>query len=170
MVFMMLCCSSFAMHWTSWKLVCSIQCICNIVHYLNLTTGLVWVEATRALTTAINPLDKDAEKQNLSGVAPRYASNTLEQYLLSSGASLILSTHLSSENMHVIPVLVILFMFGRITFALGYKYYHAHRAFGHMITVFPTVCVYVYCVYRLVMNNVGYNRSRQVWFHPKCQV
>ena len=132
MVFMMLCCSSFAMHWTSWKLVCSIQCICNIVDYLNLTTGLVWVEATRALTTAINPLDKDAEKQNLSGVAPRYASNTLEQYLLSSGASLILSTHLSSENMHAIPVLVILFMFGRITFALGYKYYHAHRAFGHM--------------------------------------
>ena len=167
MVFMMLCCSSFAMHWTSWKLVL-FSALCNIVHYLNLTTGLVWVEATRALTTAINPLDKDAEKQNLSGVAPRYASNTLEQYLLSSGASLILSTHLSSENMHVIPVLVILFMFGRITFALGYKYYHAHRAFGHMITAFPTVCVYVYCVYRLVMNNFGYNRSRQVWFHPKC--
>ena len=129
---------------------------------LNLAAGLVWVEATRGLTTAINPLDKEAEKQNLSGVAPRYASNTLEQYLLSSGASLILSTHLSSENMHVIPVLVILFMFGRLTFALGYKYYHAHRAFGHMITAFPTVCVYVYCVYCLVMNNFGYNRSRPV--------
>ena len=111
---------------------------------LNLPAGLVWVEATRGLTTAINPLDKDAEKQNLSGVAPRYASNTLEQYLLSSGASLILSTHLSSENMHVIPVLVILFMFGRLTFALGYKYYHAHRAFGHMITAFPTV--YFMCI------------------------
>ena len=106
---------------------------------MNLAAGLVWVEATRGLTTAINPLDKDAEKQNLSGVAPRYASNTLEQYLLSSGASLILSSHLSSENMHVIPVLVILF-----TFALGYKYYHAYRAFGHMITAFPTV--YFMCI------------------------
>ena len=71
---------------------------------LNLPAGLVSVEATRGLTTAINPLDKDAEKQNLSGVAPRYVSNTLEQYLLSSGDSLILSSHLSSENMHVIPV------------------------------------------------------------------
>ena len=107
---------------------------------LNVAAGLVWVEATRALTTAINPLDKDAEKQNLSGVAPRYSSNTLEQYLLRSGASLILSAHLSSESMHVIPVLVILFTFGRLTFALGYKYYHAYRAFGHMITAFPTVC------------------------------
>ncbi|KAM7446757.1 hypothetical protein ABFA07_004997 [Porites harrisoni] len=142
------------------KLVFTLQW--QAVSAFALIAGLVWVEATRALTTAINPLDKDAEKQNLSGVAPRYASNTLEQYLLSSGASLILSTHLSSENMHVIPVLVILFMFGRITFALGYKYYHAHRAFGHMITAFPTVCVYVYCVYRLVMNNFGYNRSRPV--------
>ena len=111
---------------------------------MNLAAGLVWVEATRGLTTAINPLDKEAEKQNLSGVAPRYASNTLEQYLLSSGASLILSTHLSSDNMHVIPVLVILFTFGRITFALGYKYYHAYRAFGHMITAFPTV--YFMCI------------------------
>ena len=119
----------------------------------------MWVEATRGLTTAINPLDKDAEKQNLSGVAPQYASNTLEQYLMSSGANLILSTHLSSENMHIIPVLVILFMFGRLTFALGYKYYHAHRAFGHMITAFPTLCVYVYCVYNLAINNFGYNRS-----------
>ena len=89
-------------------------------------------------------MDKDAKKQNLSGVAPGYASNILEQYLLSSGASLILSTHLSSDNMHVIPVLVILFTFGRITFALGYKYYHAYRAFGHMITAFPTV--YFMCI------------------------
>ena len=111
---------------------------------LNLAAGLVWVEATRGLTTAINPMDKDAKKQNLSGVAPRYASNTLELYLLSSGASLILSSHLSSENMHVIPVLVILFTFGRLTFALGYKYCHAHRAFGHMITAFPTV--YFMCI------------------------
>ena len=105
---------------------------------LNLPAGLVWVEATRGLTTAINPLDKDAEKQNLSGVAPRYASNTLEQYLLSS--------HLSSENMHAIPVLVILFMFGRLTFALGYKYYHAYRAFGHMITPSRLFILCVLCI------------------------
>ena len=122
----------------------------------------MWVEATRGLTTSINPLDKEAEKQNLSGVAPRYTSNTLEQYLMSFGANLILSTHLSSENMHLIPVLVILFMFGRLTFALGYKYYHAHRAFGHMITAFPTLCIYVYCVYNLAIDNFGYNRSVHV--------
>ena len=40
----------------------------------------VWCETARALTTAINPLDKDAEKQNLSGVVPRYSSNTLEHW------------------------------------------------------------------------------------------
>jgi len=132
------------------------------ISVFSLIAGLVWVEATRGLTTSINPLDKEAEKQNLSGVAPRYTSNTLEQYLMSFGANLILSTHLSSENMHLIPVLVILFMFGRLTFALGYKYYHAHRAFGHMITAFPTLCIYVYCVYNLAINNFGYNTSVHV--------
>ena len=119
--------------------------------------GLVWVEATRGLTSAINPLDKVAEKENLSGVAPRYASNTLEQYVLSFGATLILSTQISADKMHVIPVLVILFVFGRFTFALGYKYYHAHRAFGHMITAFPTVSVYLYCIYNLAITRFGFN-------------
>lgn len=139
------------------KLVFTLQW--QAISVFSLIAGLVWVEATRGLTTAINPLDKEAEKQHLSGVAPRYTTNTLEQYLMSSGATLILSTHLSSENMHLIPVLVILFMFGRLTFALGYSYYHAYRAFGHMITAFPTLCVYVYCVYRLASNNFGYNNS-----------
>ena len=60
--------------------------------------------------------------------------NSLEQTVLAVGALLILATVLRAEELALIPALVILFMFGRITFALGYSKGPGGRAFGMALT------------------------------------
>lgn len=60
--------------------------------------------------------------------------NTLEQTVLASGAHLILATLLRDEELVLIPLLVLLFLVGRATFAIGYAKGPITRAFGMAIT------------------------------------
>ena len=60
--------------------------------------------------------------------------NTLEQTVLASGAYLILAVVLHDEELVLIPLLVLLFLVGRATFAVGYAKSPIGRAFGMAIT------------------------------------
>ena len=60
--------------------------------------------------------------------------NTLEQTVLASGAHLILATVLRDRELVLIPLLVLLFLVGRATFAIGYAKSPIGRAFGMAVT------------------------------------
>ena len=60
--------------------------------------------------------------------------NSLEQTVLAFGASLILATLLRGPELVVIPLLVLLYLVGRIAFAAGYAKGAVARAFGMGLT------------------------------------
>jgi MAPEG family protein len=80
----------------------------------------------------------------------RYLQNTLEQLVLAFVGHLALVTMVAPESIRVVGVLVMLFVIGRVTFWIGYRYSGTARAFGFATTFYPTVAVYVYVVLRMV--------------------
>ena len=60
--------------------------------------------------------------------------NSLEQTVLVVGAHLILATVLRGREMYIIPLLVVLYLVGRIAFAMGYTKGAAVRSFGMSLT------------------------------------
>jgi uncharacterized membrane protein YecN with MAPEG domain len=60
--------------------------------------------------------------------------NSLEQTVLAFGANLILASLLQGRELVVIPVLVALFLIGRVAFAWAYPKGAAARAFGMSLT------------------------------------
>ena len=65
--------------------------------------------------------------------------NSLEQTVLAVGAHLVLATVLRGEEMVVLPVLVALYLVGRVLFALGYARGAPARAFGMALTGASTI-------------------------------
>jgi uncharacterized membrane protein YecN with MAPEG domain len=63
--------------------------------------------------------------------------NSLEQAVLASNAHLILATVLRDQELVLIPLLVLLFLIGRATFAIGYAKSPIARAFGMAVTGAP---------------------------------
>ena len=86
------------------------------------------------------------------GLAVRRANlqNTLEQTVLASGAHLILVTVLRDEEFVVIPMLVLLFLFGRATFAIGYARSPIARAFGMALTGATVGFAYILAAWLIV--------------------
>ena len=60
--------------------------------------------------------------------------NSLEQTVLAFGAHLTLAALLRETELVLIPLLVALFLVGRITFAFGYAKRVSGRAFGMALT------------------------------------
>ena len=113
---------------------------------LSVVAGIAYIASVRLFTPAINALDKEAEKY--VAISLRYLQNTFEQFCLHLVALLVLSTHLSANSMHLIPLLVGLFLIGRVLFAFGYsKQYQLYRATGFALTFYSTLIVYGYCLY-----------------------
>lgn len=65
--------------------------------------------------------------------------NSLEQTVLAVGAHLVLATVLRGTELRLIPLLVALFLVGRISFAWGYARRPIARAFGMAVTGVSTV-------------------------------
>ena len=65
--------------------------------------------------------------------------NSLEQTVLAVGAHLILATVLQGEEMILLPVLVVLYLIGRVLFAIGYAKGAGARAFGMALTGASTI-------------------------------
>jgi hypothetical protein len=67
--------------------------------------------------------------------------------------SLILSTFLDAYSIKLIPIGATLFVFGRIAFWIGYLKQPIDRAFGQGVTLYPTIAVLIYDVYRVLFVN-----------------
>lgn len=113
-----------------------------------LAAGILWVVIIRALTPAINPLAEHGKKY--VEVPVRYVTNTTEEYILHAIGCLALSTRLTPDTIMVLPVLSVLFVTGRLLFAIGYVIGPRHRVYGFSITFWPSVFALSYSVYSLV--------------------
>lgn len=78
----------------------------------------------------------------------RYNQNTIEQTVLVVVAWPVLALFLPREQLGLIPVLAVLFGFGRIAFWIGYLIAPWARAFGFALTFYPTVVAFVYAIVR----------------------
>ena len=74
----------------------------------------------------------------------RYNQNTLEQTLLVAVAWPLLALWLPAGQLGLIPVLAVLFGFGRAAFFIGYLIAPWARAFGFALTFYPTVAAYIW--------------------------
>jgi uncharacterized MAPEG superfamily protein len=105
------------------------------------------VASTRKTTSAINPLN--AEAQHVVEVGNNVIRNTVEQFLVNAGLQLILSTYLTPGTMHVIPIFTCLFLVGRVLFWVGYLRSPVQRSLGMAISGFPNIALLVACVFCL---------------------
>lgn len=69
--------------------------------------------------------------------------NSLEQTVLAFGAHLVLATVLRGTELVIIPLLVALYLTGRVSFSLAYPHGAARRSFGMALTAAPTVVSYL---------------------------
>ena len=125
---------------------------CLMVSLLAITFGIQAVAGKRFLTYAINPLEPSGRK--FTEKFERYLQNTVEQFLLHSFSLIALSTYLSEEKMHWIPLLVALFVIGRAVFFVGYSIDPPKRGAGFTMTWLPNVAVSAYCLYCMCVYGV----------------
>ena len=116
--------------------------------------GVQAVGGQRAGTAAMNPMSPDGD---LSGtVGAKYLQNTLEQYLLHLLAQLILASFIEGAQIKIIPILVLLFVAGRVAYWFGYNNDPMHRSFGFALTFLPTCVTLFYCLFSLFVKGPGY--------------
>lgn len=79
-----------------------------------------------------------------SAIAVRAAvlQNSLEQTVLFFAATLILTALLRGSELVLLPVLICLFLLGRVAFAAGYARAAPGRAFGMALTAAPIIVSY----------------------------
>lgn len=118
------------------------------VSSLSILFALFGVLKVRGTSNAVDPINGGSE--NLTEVPNRILRNTVEQYFLHMSGLIMLTTILEPSSLKAIPILVGLFLLGRITFWFGYTRSPFNRSFGFMATLVPTLVVYGYCVYRLI--------------------
>ena len=83
---------------------------------------------------AWNPLDP--KNNHRTEILQRILTNTVEQFLLTVGSTIILSTYLKPSQMIIIPIFVILWCLGRIVFELRYVKFHCYS----MIFFYMHIC------------------------------
>lgn len=107
--------------------------------------AIIDVALRRLHTKALDPINGHAE--HLVEVKVRILQNTLEQLICNLIGQLVLCTYLTEDSMKIIPIIVSLFVFGRLIFKLGYEQCPSRRTYGFAITYIPTFITYMYCLW-----------------------
>ena len=69
--------------------------------------------------------------------------NTLEQTMLAFVTQTIWAAVMPAVALGVVPAAAVMFVVGRITFALGYRHGAAARSFGFALTFYPSVMLFL---------------------------
>ncbi|XP_077996812.1 transmembrane protein 79-like [Glandiceps talaboti] len=127
---------------------------CQIFAAILLYAGLQAISVKRFFTQAIDPVSGKGthhiEKHS------RYAQNTLENVVLSTIGNLVISSYLEENSMKIIPILVFLFVVGRITFWMGYLQHSLARAFGMALTIFVVWLPLYYAMFCVLWSGLGF--------------
>ena len=127
----------------AWKLSHAIKW--DAIAALCLLAGIGWV-ANQRFTS---PGAIDGSPAPFLDIDRRYVQNTLEQLMLAVIAHLGLAVELPDNALQAIPILVALFVIGRVAFWIGYHIAPSARAFGFATTFYPTVAAYVYVIAKI---------------------
>lgn len=79
-------------------------------------------------------------------VPAAFLQNTLEQAFIAIVAHLALATLIAGSPLSLVPPAVLLFAIGRIAFLRGYPKGAGGRAFGMVLTMFPTILAYLWAI------------------------
>jgi len=83
-------------------------------------------------------------------VPAAFLQNTLEQAFIAIVAHLVLATFIVGPALSLVPPAILLFAIGRIAFLRGYPKGAASRAFGMVLTMFPTILAYLWAIALIV--------------------
>jgi hypothetical protein len=120
---------------------------CDVFAALALLAGIARVAAARFFGDEIDgSLPPRARALEIDRAV---LANTVEQLVLLVFAHVGLALALPDRALPVIPILVALFLVGRVTFWLGYRRSPPARAFGFGVTFYPTAAALLYAVWRL---------------------
>ncbi|XP_064645425.1 transmembrane protein 79-like [Lineus longissimus] len=119
----------------------------QILNVVPMIIGVLVVALGRDKPGMINPL-LGLEDVRLK-INKQFLQNTLEQFSIATAIQLCLTAWLESHYLKVIPVLCMLFLFGRICFLICYHIGQEYRSFGFVTTWFPTLFSSFYCLYCL---------------------
>ena len=119
---------------------------------LSMLTGVAGVLHVRGNSSAMDPIEGNSE--HLVEIPNRILRNTTEQFIIHAIGLLTLTTYLTPEGMKAIPILVVIFVLGRIFFWLGYHIKAMYRAFGFAMTFAPSVAVVIFCLYQFISKYV----------------
>ncbi|XP_033728028.1 transmembrane protein 79-like [Pecten maximus] len=126
---------------------------------LTLLMGMMGVMAVRGQSdAAADPVKGNAE--HLTKLPQNILQNTLEQFIFHFVGQIVLCTFLSSESMKAIPLLVVLFVVGRIVYKIGYQMEAMKRSYGFGATFLPTMATYAYCMYCMAVYGPGYDLGK----------
>lgn len=81
----------------------------------------------------------------------RYIQNTMEQLILLIITHMAYAATADSGEMKIIPLLVSLFIVGRICFWIGYHQNALSRSFGFAVTFYPTVFMMIATSWRILV-------------------
>lgn len=79
-------------------------------------------------------------------VPAAFLQNTLEQAFIAIVAHLALAALVVGPALSLLPPAVLLFAMGRIAFLRGYPEGAGSRAFGMVLTIFPTILAYLWAI------------------------
>ncbi|XP_061193041.1 transmembrane protein 79-like [Saccostrea echinata] len=122
---------------------------CLFFSSLSIYFFILKVGNLRFYSNAIDPIKGGGEE--VVDIANRVLRNTVEQFITHSVGLLTLSTLLDASSLKAIPILVGLFLLGRVVFWKGYTSSSAlNRGYGFAATNLPTIAVYIYCLFSFV--------------------
>ena len=93
------------------------------------------VASKRASSKAVNPLTGN---ENLVQPMKNILTSTLEQSMIFLMLSLVLTTYLERSELQILPLYSILWIMGRIFFAVGYRIHPKYRSVGTGINFIST--------------------------------
>ena len=125
------------------RMLVALKC-CALAALFCLFGGVEAVAHERLQSAAFDPL-AGHETMRLR-INKQYLQNTLEQAFIAVVAHLALATLVVGPALSLIPVAVLLFAIGRIAFLRGYPKGAGSRAFGMVVTMFPTVLAYLWAI------------------------
>lgn len=123
----------------------------NLVVFAWVVVGVRLVSHGRYLSAEDSRGSAFASPSPRIAVQAAFLQNTLEQAVIMAGATLALATLLSGPDLAFIPLAVVLFSIGRISFLLGYRDGAGGRAFGMVVTMLPAVAGYVLAIILLIL-------------------
>ena len=113
---------------------------------ITLFIALLYVMIKRTTLGIYNPLTSQDSAIDLQ---KKILANTVEQFILSFGNSLILASFLPEDKLRILPFIAGSFFIGRLIFFICYSLNEATRGIGFIITIVPSLGALVYNVYFL---------------------